>query len=122
MNPDEALLQGFTFEPGLDHWEGERHVPCWGGLLPITIAAPAAGPSARQREVLRALLAHPGDLRGEVERAVFDHYRREVEGTTGYVERGADVTAEQAPRLRHPHGVWRLLHTFSVFVPASPPG
>jgi hypothetical protein len=102
MSTPEALLRGFTFEPGLDQWEAERQAPGWGGTLPVRIAAPAAGPSPRQVEVLRALLARPGDFRGEVEQAVFGYYKRHVEGTTGYFERGADVTALRAPGLRGP--------------------
>jgi hypothetical protein len=118
MSTDEELLRDFLFEPGLDWWEAERHVPCWGGSLPVRIAAPAAGPSARQIAVLRALLSHPGNVRGEVKRAVFDHYKAEVEGTWGYTEKGVDVTDLRAPRLQAPAEIWKLLRTFSVFIPA----
>jgi hypothetical protein len=111
MSTPEELLRGFTFEPGLDQWETERQVPCWGGTLPVRIAAPAGGPSPQQVEVLRAVLARPGDLRGEVEQAVFGYYKQNVEETTGYFERGADVTALRAADLHRPglpcaHTIW----------------
>ena len=82
----------FAFEPGLEQWDAEREVPGWSGILPIRIEAPASGPSRRQMDVLQAILAYPGDLRSEAERLIFDHYKRDVEGTTGYTERGIDVT------------------------------
>jgi hypothetical protein len=118
MTADEDLLRGFAFEPGLDQWEAERHVPGWGGVLPVRIAAPSSGPSALQREVLRAVLASPHDFREEFARAVFDHYKAAVEGTFGYTEKGIDVTALRAPRLGEPAQIWQLLHGFALFLPA----
>jgi hypothetical protein len=118
MAPSEQAPDGFLFEPGLGLWEGERFVPSWGGNLPVGMAAPAAGPSRRQRDVLEALLAYQGDLRGRVEEAVYAHYERHVEGTTGYFERGVDVTARRAPALRQANEVWALLSAPAVYIPA----
>src|SRR5262245_8637586 len=118
MSTADELLSGFVFDPRLAWWEAERHVPCWGDTLPVQIAAPAGGPSPRQVAVVRAALTFPGDLRAAAEPALFEYYKREVEGTTGYVEGGVDVTAQRAPQLQNPSEVWGLLHDFRIYIPS----
>jgi hypothetical protein len=118
MATSENSLHGFVFEPGLEMWEGERLVPFWGNAIPIRIAAPATGPSRRQREILAAILNYQGDLHSRIEEAVFAHYKQHVEGTTGYFERGVDVTAQRAPTLQRADEVWGLLSDRAIYIPA----
>src|ERR1700722_21021540 len=95
----DDILPGFSFEPGLDLWEAELFVPFWGGSVPVRIGAPATGPSRRQAGILGEILNYQDDLRSRLEENLFGYYKQKVEGTTGYFERGVDVTAQRAPRL-----------------------
>src|SRR2546421_12900923 len=95
----DDVLRCFSYEPGLDLWEAELFVPFWGEAVPVRIAAPAAGPSRHQADILGEILNYQDDLRSRVEGGLFAYYKQKVEGTTGYFERGVDVTAQRAPRL-----------------------
>jgi hypothetical protein len=110
MSKANHPLTRFVFTPRLDWWEAELLVPMWGGQLPVQIAAPATGPSDRQVETLRAILRHPGDLRGIVAEALLGLYRDEW----------GDVTRSlvQAPELRSADEVWTAMSRFALYIPA----
>jgi hypothetical protein len=113
-----SLLQSFTFEPRLDLWSGELNVPWWAGTLPARFEAPATGPSAEQAVIAAALIAYQGDVRAEMERAVFEHY----EDVLAYLD-PRDVREPNTPKLGGPQEIWRLLRDFEIFIPPrSKPG
>ena len=107
---DAASLSAFTFEPGLSWWEAELPVPSWGGPLPVAIAAPAEGPSPRQVETLRAVLAHTGDLRPPLAEALLAFYRDEWGCCT--------PSLGDAPELHSADEVWPNVSSVSLFIPA----
>jgi hypothetical protein len=110
MTSTNNPLPAFAFDPMLGWWEAELHVPSWGGRLPVVIDAPATGPSPRQAETLRAILAHPGDLRGPVGAALLAHYRDDWGGVTPSLGPG--------PALRSADEAWAAMSAVTVYVPA----
>lgn len=110
MSRADDLLAGFAFDPRGDWWEAELTVPLWCSRLPVRIDAPITGPSARQRETLRAVLAYREPLRGPVGEALWAHYRDEWGGVTPSI--GA------APELRSADEVWAAMSAVSLFIPA----
>jgi hypothetical protein len=110
MSGADDTLTRFVFTPGLDWWETKLSVPLWGGQrLPVQIAAPASGPSARQVETLRAILGYSTDLRGTVGEALLALYRDEWGSVT--------PSLGQAPELRSADLVWAAMSQFAIYTP-----
>jgi hypothetical protein len=109
MSADDPLAD-FTFEPIIDWWEAELHVPLWGDRLTVRIAAPAGGPSPRQVATLRAVLGHRGDLRGAVAEALLAYYRDEWGCCT--------PSLGDAPELPSAEEVWPNVSSIELFIPA----
>jgi len=116
MGDADDLLVGFSFEPGLDWWEADVFVPLWGDRLPVRIAAPASGPSPRQRDTLRSVLRHPANLRPAVGEALRAYYTDEWECVT--------PSLGPAPPLGSADDVWPAMSAFALFIPdfRSPSG
>ena len=70
-------------------WCGTAFLPCWRSELDIHIDPDEGGITPRQLSVLRALLSYPQDIRAEFERALFDYYQTDVDGS--YCEYGPDA-------------------------------
>jgi hypothetical protein len=112
-----ALLRDFRFiDPD---WCGTAHVPLWGGELDVYVRSDEGDRvTARQLRVLRAVLAHPDDLRPEFERALFDYYRAEVEGSyCAYDPGGQPVPGSGPPKLSHPAQVWKHIDGPDLYIP-----
>lgn len=116
MSEADNLLAGFRFTPGLDWWEAELFVPLWGDTLPVRLAAPAAGPSPRQVDTLRAVLDQPTSLRAAVGEALRAYYMDEWGCVT--------PSLGEAPPLHSADEVWPAMSGFAIFIPdfRSPAG
>lgn len=71
-------------------------VPCWDCEWEIELEEPVA----RSIEMLRAILAHDGEMRKPFILGAFDYYRQEVYGS---------VTQAVAPLVTEPEQVWPML-------------
>jgi len=110
MSSTTDPLAPFIFDPIMGWWQAELPVPFWGGSLPVSIDAPAAGPSPRQLATLRAVLAYTGSLREPVEEALLAHYNDERGCCTPLLG--------DAPPLGSADEVWPAMSGFGLHVPA----
>lgn len=110
MTSADSPLAAFAFDEMLGWWEAELLVLLWGERLPARIDAPAAGPSPRQVETLRAVLAYPVDLRGRVGEALLAHYRDEWHGVT--------LSVGPGPELRSADEAWAAMSAVTLSIPA----
>jgi len=110
MTTADSPLAAFAFDEMLGWWAAEFLVPLWGERLPVVIDAPAAGPSHRQVETLRAILAYPDDLRGPVGEALLAHYRDEWQGVTPSLGPG--------PELRSADEALAAMSAVTLYIPA----
>lgn len=100
-------------------WSGRAAVPCWGRKeLAINLYPEDADLAPRQLEVLRAVLRHPHDLRPTFERALFAHYKAEVERSYSAYDPVAhrDVPDSGPPTLSRPSEVWSLIDEPEVYI------
>jgi hypothetical protein len=110
MSGTDDPLASFVFEPGLGWWQAHVAVPLWGGTLPISIDAPASGPSPRQAATLRAVLAYPRSLREAVGQALLSHYNDEWGCCT--------PSLGDAPPLASVNEVWPAMSAVGLHIPA----
>jgi hypothetical protein len=109
------LLHDFQFiDPT---WCGSAFVLGWGQKLEIYIYPDEGKIAPRQLDILRALLNYPQDLRAEFERALFDYYQADVDGS--YCEYGPDakpIPGSGPPKLTEPSQVWSLIEGPEVYI------
>jgi hypothetical protein len=111
-----TLLHDFQFVDPT--WYGTAFVPCWGNELEVYISPEESVISARQLAVLRAFLSYPRDLRPEFERALFDYYQAEVDGSyCSYDPQGKPIPGSGPPKLTDPAQVWSLIDGPEVYIP-----
>jgi hypothetical protein len=110
-----TLLWDFRFiDPT---WRGIAFVPCWGSELEVYVYPDDDEITARQLSVLSALLSHPGDIRAAFERALFDYYQAEVDGSyCSYSPGGRPIPGSGPPKLTAPSQVWSLIDGPEVYI------
>ena len=110
-----TLLRDFRFvDPW---WGGAAFVPCWGAELDVCIDPDEGAITPRQLGILRALLDYPHDLRPEFERALFEYYQAEVDGTyCSYDEFAKPIPGSGPPKLTEPSQVWPLIDGPTVYI------
>jgi hypothetical protein len=98
-------------------WCGTAFLPCWESELDIHIDPDEDRITPRQIAVLRELLNHPEDIRPEFERALFDYYQAEVDGS--YCEYDSDakpIPGSGPPKLTKPSQIWSLIDGPEVYI------
>jgi hypothetical protein len=98
-------------------WSGTAFVPCWGSELDIHLTCHDGVLEARQADTVRALLGHTEDLRPGFERALFEYYQEDVDGTyCAYGPDGRPVPGSGPPKLTEPSQVWPLIDGPEVYI------
>jgi hypothetical protein len=111
-----ALLQGLHFENPT--WDGTALVPFWGSELDVAIDPDEEGITARQLAILRAILRYSRDLRPVFEKALFEYYQADVDGTyCAYDEQARPIPGSGPPKLTDPSQVWGLIDEPVVCIP-----
>lgn len=105
-----------TFARDEYYWYGQVAYPFWDGRSLETfiyIDYDIAHPTCRQLLLLGQLVNYERSIRPEVERALFDHYQRDIYGSVAETGR-MDQWEELTPRVNSPGDIWNLLGEPSV--------
>lgn len=105
-----------TFERDEYYWYGQVAYPFWDGRSLETfiyIDYDITHPTRRQLLLLDQLVNYERSIRPEVERALFDHYQRNIYGSLAESGR-MDQWEELTPRVKSPGEIWNLLGEPSV--------
>jgi hypothetical protein len=98
-------------------WHGYAFIPFWGSVLEVGLRPEDEDLSARQISTLRAVLGYPRDLRPTFERALFEYYQSDVDGSyCEYDENGNPVPGSGPPKLNRPADVWPLIDEPVIYI------
>jgi hypothetical protein len=95
-------------------WTAVAYIPFWRGELPVWFLTYEKEPTPRQVRIVQAILDYPHDLRGLVERGVFDYYQAEVFGAIDFGD--PEVEQECAPPLTDPAQIWKLIPGADIWI------
>jgi uncharacterized protein DUF6985 len=112
MVPPDPRLR--DYHPDGSFWTAVAFVPFWRGELPVWFHTYDKEPTPRQVRIARAVLDYTHDLRGVVERGVFDYYQEHVFGAIDFGD--PEVEQECAPRLAEPGEIWRLIPGAEIWI------
>lgn len=112
MDQTDPRLRDYCLEANC--WTGVAHVPFWRGDLPVWLPTYGKEPTPRQVRIVRAVLDYPHDLRGLVERSVFDHYQEHVYGAIDFGSPEDDQ--ECAPQLTESRQIWKLISGAELWI------
>lgn len=116
VNEAAAMLRNFRFVDPT--WDGTAFVPFWNSDLDISINPIDGAISRRQLKVLRAILDHATDLKQEFERALFDYYQADVDGSYASYDDQGPIPGSGPPKLTKPAQVWKLIDDPVVSIPS----
>jgi hypothetical protein len=112
MSQPDHRLRDYHLDGGF--WTAVAYIPFWKGELPVWFLTYDTELTPRQIRIVRAILDYPHDLRGLLEKSVFDYYQEHVFGAIDF----GDTETEQqcAPRLTEPSQIWKLVPGADIWI------